>query len=263
MQDIDAQLRSVADQVAGLLEPGHDQDELQADILKRSDHATALLVRVGDHRGFLKLFADTDAAKAAFGREKQALDLLHGTHVPRLLMVGDDARAVLTVFIEGRPLGDLLTASNLMQRAEQIGQLFGTLASRAPAQTETADWAAYLGRYETGLSNRLLAQQRPVLEQNKIKRLHLAQNDAALSNFIQGKDKRLYLVDFENARMKPEGWDLAMAARALFGRFPDQLNVISNSLLRGYRLAAKDCGLADNFDQVINVLVVAMIASEG
>lgn len=262
MQDIEAQLRSIADQVAGILDPGHDQGELQAEILKRSDHAVSLLVKVGEARGFLKMFADSDVAKAAFGRERQALDLLHGPHVPRLLLVADPVRAVLTGFVDGRPLGDLLTDSNLMQRAEQIGQLFGAIANRAPVQAGGDNWALYLDRFETGLSARLLDQQRPVLEQSTIAGLHLAQNDAALSNFIQGKDKRLYLVDFENSRMKPEGWDLAMAARVLFGRFPDQLNVISNSLLRGYRLAAKDCGLADDFDSVINILVTAMILPE-
>lgn len=258
-QDIEARLRRIGDQVAGVLAPGHDSAELEADILKQSDLATALRVKVGDRRGFLKLFADSDAALAGFGRECKALDLLHGPGVPRLLLVAEGPRALLTVFVGGRPLAEFLTASNLMQKAEQIGQLFGAIANRAPVQAGGGDWAGYIARFETGLSAGLIAQQHQILEQSAIARLHLAQNDAALANFIQGRDKRLYLVDFENARMKPEGWDLVMAARVLFGRFPDHLPVISNSLLRGYRLAAKDCGLADSFDQVINVLVAAMI----
>ncbi len=255
--EIEKQLGAIGDIIAGVLVPGHQESELGVELLKSSDVATAMKVQIGEKAAFAKLFNGDDTAMAAFVRERRALELLNATQVPRLLFVAEPQRLIVTSYIEGTALNEVLTADNLMLTAEHMGQWFGAVSNTAPAEPQSGSWAEYLLNYQEGFNPEVLEQQRPILEQTQINRLTLAHNDNALSNFILGQDKRLYAVDFEDSRMKPEGWDLVTTASALFRRFPEEVPTISNALLRGYRLSAKDCSLIEAFDQLISVLVVA------
>jgi len=163
----------------------------------------------------------------------------------------------LTGFIDGTSMSDSLTAQTLAQMAEFLGQWFGRLANNAPRGTISENWFDYLSQYETGFDRDTLSSQKSLLEAIHPSHTALAHNDNALGNFILAKDKKLYGVDFEDTQTKPEGWDLIAAARALFLRFPDQLQSISSSLCRGYKLTCQDNQLDKQFDQVINAAVVA------
>lgn len=259
---IKEKLEKLAGVIAPVLKLGHPESEFQADIIKISDVATGVKITLGDRVGFLKLFADGDDAQAAFDRERRALDILHGGQVPRLLLIAEAERAILTEYIKGQPLADTLHAENVIQTAEHLGQWFGRLSNHAPTEKADETWAVYLKGYSDGFDQEVLKQQTPILDQSTISRRVLSHNDNALGNFILGADKRLYAVDFEDCRMKPEGWDLVTAGRALFGQAPEQLDLIAGSLLRGYQLTAKECALAGNFDQVISVLAVAMVTAK-
>jgi len=138
-----------------------------------------------------------------------------------------------------------------------MGQWFGRLSNLSPSLEYEGNWADYLAQYSSGFEADILAHQRPILEQSNIGWIVLSHNDNILGNFILGDDKRLYAVDFADSRMKPEGWDLITAARAMFGQKPDALATISGSLLRGYQLTSRNCALADNFDQVISTSAFA------
>ena len=259
--EIKARLAGIGDLLARVLNPDHTEDRLDIAVIKQSDNAVSVQVTLGDQTGFLKLFQMDDAAGKAFARERKALDLLAGQNIPQLLLVAEAERAILTRFIDGTPFQDVLSQDNLIQSAEHLGQWFGRLSNAAPQQALETTWGAYIAQYETGFDRSVLDQQQAFLNRAKIGISCLSHNDNVLSNFILGRDKRLYAVDFENTRMKPEGWDLITAARAIFGRFPDQLQVASQSLLRGYRLTSKTCTLAEDFDQVINALALAMALS--
>ncbi len=256
-QEIKQKLAGLSDHIANALDPDHGETAFTLETIKTSDRSTSTKVMLGDKTGFLKLFGDSDAAMAAFARERRALDILHSEPVPKLLFVAEKERAILTRFINGTPLLEKLSPETLNQTAEHLGQWFGRLANHAPAEDMDTNWGDYLAKYPTGFAVEILEHQHPILNQSKISRASLSHNDNALGNFILGADKRLYAVDFEDSQMKPEGWDLVTSARALFGQMPDQLPVISGSLLRGYQLTAKECGLADNFDQVISAIAVA------
>jgi tRNA A-37 threonylcarbamoyl transferase component Bud32 len=255
--DIKEILTGMGDVIAHVLDPEHEQDDLVVESIKQSDSSTTLKAKLGGKIGFLKLFEQDAAGKDAFARERKALELLIGEQVPRLLFVAEVEQVIMTSFIDGKPLLDTLKPENIGQTAEHMGQWFGRLSNKTPHVAHEGNWAGYLDQYSSGFETDVLEQQRPILEQTRINRLLLAHNDNALANFILGPDKRLYGVDFEDSRMKPEGWDLATAARSLFGQMPDALPMISGSLLRGYQLAAKDSTLPDNFDQVISAIAIA------
>jgi tRNA A-37 threonylcarbamoyl transferase component Bud32 len=256
-QEIKQKLAGLGDMIARALNPDHGEAAFTLKTIKTSDRSTSAKVMLGDRAGFLKLFGDGDAAASAFARERKALELLHEEHVPKLLFVAEKERAILTRFINGTPLLEKLSPETLNQTAEHLGQWFGRLANRAPVQEMDTNWGDYLAKYPAGFAVEILEHQHPILSQSKISRASLSHNDNALGNFILGADRRLYAVDFEDSQMKPEGWDLVTSARALFGQMPDQLPVIAGSLLRGYQLTAKECGLPDNFDQVISAITVA------
>lgn len=241
-----------------MLAPGADEPEFQADILKTSGNAASFKIVLGENAGVLKLFDAGEPAKAAFERERKALDLFHGDQVPRLLFVAEAERAILTEFIKGTSFPDVVSEENLGQRAEFLGQWFGRMSNLAPSAAGQGSWATYLDQYKDGFDAGILHQQRPALEKTPVSKLLLSHNDNSLRNFILGNDKRLYAVDFEDCQMKPEGWDLVTAVRSLFGKFPGELELISASLLWGYQLGATNCGLPDSFDQVLKTLALAV-----
>jgi tRNA A-37 threonylcarbamoyl transferase component Bud32 len=255
--EIKETLTAIGDVIAHVLNPDHQQEDLVVESIKQSDSSTTLKAKLGDKIGFLKLFERGAVGKDAFARERKALELMIGEQVPRLLFVAEVEQVIMTSFIDGKPLLNTLKPENIGQTAEHMGQWFGRLSNKTPQVVHEGNWADYLNQYKSGFDGDILDQQRPILEQTRISRLQLSHNDNALANFILGKDKRLYGVDFEDSRMKPEGWDLVTAARSLFGQMPGDLPLIAGSLLRGYQLAAKDSALPENFDQVISATAFA------
>jgi hypothetical protein len=164
--------------------------------------------------------------------------------------------------IRGQPMREILKDHNVGQMAEFLGQWFGRLSTHAPSEAADGTWWAYLSHYAGQLDSTVLATGKDVLQATRIRRNLLAHNDNALTNFIRGRDKRLYGIDFESCRMKPEGWDLIRAADAMFRRYPDALQIISTSLLRGYRMTAGNSDLPDHFDAVIAMVVTAGVLAD-
>jgi tRNA A-37 threonylcarbamoyl transferase component Bud32 len=258
--EIQKKLSNIGDILARILDPSHVQTDLVLEVIKRSEISTSIKAKLGDTVGFLKLFHEGENATDAFDRERRALELLMGEQVPKLLFVAEAEHVIMTSFIKGKSVLGTLSSNNVNQVSEHMGQWFGRLANKAPKTNYEGDWASYMDLYSSGFETDILDNQRPILEQSRIANLTLSHNDNALGNFIMGADKRLYAVDFEDSRMKPEGWDLITAGRALFGQMPRELPIISGSLLRGYQLTAKDCNLPDNFDQVISAVAFANAA---
>ncbi len=86
----------------------------------------------------------------------------------------------------------------------------------------------------------------------------LTQSDAAFSNFVIGTDDRLYGVDFEEIRQKPEGWGLLLMARALADLSLGNIYEMAEMLYRGYRMTQPDSKLPREFASVIALVGLAM-----
>lgn len=253
-------LTRLADTLSGVLAPDFTKDVFRAEEIKQSATARVMLLKLGDIRAVAKIFAGSEAGRAAFGRERRVLEGLPAGLAPRLRFVSEPDRVLVSDFVAGSALGAGLNGDNLMQRAEFLGQWFGRLAGAVPSEETETDWNAYLARYRHGFNPDILAQQAAALKRVPIARLTLAHNDNALSNFILGADKRLYGVDFEDARLKPEGWDLITAATALLRRLPEELQTIASALSRGYGMGAPEAALPDGFEAVIGRVALAQLA---
>ncbi len=254
-QALEHRITQIADVLAEVLAPGQDPAALGVEVLKTTDVAATVRLTAGERTGIAKLFNET--AAEAFHRERKALEGFQKGLVPRLLFVSETDRLILMSEIRGKPLSDGLTAETLVQRAEFLGQWFGRIANVAPTEARPDTWYTYLKQYDTGIDQSVVDAQKTVLSQQPVNLFILSHNDNSLANFVIGKDRRLYGLDFADARMKPEGWDLVMAARAFFTRFPGDLPTIANSLIRDYALTRNGRRFEPQFDAVIATVVTA------
>ncbi len=247
------------DAIAHVMDPGHAEQALLVEELKSSDISTALRLSLGGRTAFAKVFADNRRATAAFERERKALAGLSGLNIPELLLVAETQRLLVTTFIAGKPVSETLNADNLLLMAEHVGQWLGLMSNAAPSEPGKGSWADYLENVQDGINQDIVALEGPALCACAVGKFLLAHNDNALGNFITGTDKKLYAVDFEDCRMKPEGWDLITAARAFAIRFPSEIRDITSTLLRGYNLTARNSGLSETFDGIMNILIIAFL----
>lgn len=248
-----------AEVIAQVLAPGHAEATLSVECLKTSPTSSSYRVSVGEKHGLVKIFRTSESAQAAFDRERRALEGFQNLSVPKMLLVSERDLLITAEYLQGRTLTDLVSEQNVIQMAEFLGQWFGRLANISPTEASNLSWDSYLDGYEGSLSTEFLEGQRNILRKTRIRTVCLNHNDNALENFLVAKDKKLYGLDFEDCRMKPLGWDLVTGTRAFFVRFPDKLQTISNSLLRGFRLTGPKDALPDEFDQIINTIVVSNI----
>ena len=242
--------------------PKGKEQHLEYNVLKSSRNSAVLKISVGRTTAVGKLFSDTKPARKMFRRERRALDVLNGAQIPKLKLVAEKDLFVLSEFIEGRPLTDVLSENSLPRTAEHVGQWLGNLESAAPHKDSDDNWYGYLKNYEKGLNFEALDKQRALLKNSPVGRLTLAHNDNAMSNYILGTDKRLYGIDFESAQMKPVGWDLITATLAMMRKFPNAISDIINAKMRGYNLTAPNSVLPKDFEQIISVVSVSHLVSD-
>ena len=252
-------LTYAGDAIAHVMDPNHAAETLLVAELKSSEISTSLHMTLGGQSAFAKVFAENEKAEAAFDRERHALEGLSGLNIPKLLLVAKKQRLLVTSFVPGKPLSETLNRTNLPRTAEFVGQWLGTMSNIVPSHASDDTWADYLAKLDGALNQDILGLENRKFGDVAIGRTLLARNDNALGNFIIGTDKKLYAVDFEACRMKPEGWDLITAARAFAGRFPAEIPAITSALFRGYKLTARNTGLVETFDGLMNILVVALV----
>ncbi|MCA8867395.1 MAG: phosphotransferase [Rhodobacteraceae bacterium] len=250
------QVEQVARQLAA-----KSPEDVKLTTVGEAANSVSLRAEANSRQVFIKLFRPGIVARQAYQREQTALAVFSGDLVPQILLADPETGFLITDFIQGRTLADSVTGQNLPQMAEFLGNWLGRLANLAPRLDHDGDWAGYLDRYESGFDKAVLADHAPFLSGQRIGQLVLARNDNALSNFVIAPDRRLYGVDFEFSRMKPEGWDLITAARAFLDMYPQEFDVIIASMLRGYHLTVMENGIGEAFENVIRVLVTANLLS--
>lgn len=256
-----AVISKLGGEISQILMPGHDKDALSILPLKTSKSSKTFKADLAGRAGIIKLFTPHKRKNDPFERERWALDLLHSEFVPKLLFVSVPDRLIMTDFIDGQTLAEIIKSHNMLRNAEHLGQWFGKLSNISPRKPSGENWQSYLQKYDTGFDTQVLQGGDVILQSTPITRMLVAHNDNDLSNFILGTDKKLYGVDFETSRFKPEGWDMITASRFMFRKFPDHLDIIVDAMCRGYNMTAIDSTLPECFDAVIKVVAVANIAT--
>ncbi len=250
-------LRRHAAAIARAMAQDGDGGDLHIEMLKCGQTSTVLKVDHGARSAIAKVFGPDRMAWDAYVRERGALDWLPADMVPGLLLVAEAQRLLLMSFIDGDSLDVVLNGDTLIRHAEFLGQWFGRLSDISPTRPAAGNWHDYVMNYDKGFDRQALGEYAPILRASAVGTLTLAHNDNAMDNFILGRDRRLYGVDFSQCRMKPLGWDLITAAQALFRRFPGDLPLIAGSLVRGYALGSRKDLPGPDFAEVVTLLVLA------
>lgn len=248
-------------QIANVVLPNHKAGRLKLIRKRASGVAVTFEAALEDAKAYVKIFAGSDHGLNAFNREQRALDGFHKLMVPKLLLVAEPERLLVTRFVAGRTLDKVVTSDNLPNTVEQLGKWLGILSNSAPRRPSESNWTHYLENYERGFEDAVLEERSEILDKAQISYYAICHNDNALSNYILDENDVLYGIDFEDSRFKPEGWDLITAALAFFRRFPAELPKISATLLNGYLITAEDSSLNMDFGQVISVVAIARAVS--
>lgn len=245
--------------ISRTMAPDHDQSKLRVEVIKQTAISASCILRLGPQKAFAKVFnKNSEAARLAFAREHKALAVFGGKKMcPTLLMVAEPECLVMSEYVEGLPITHKLELGNLATRAERIGQWIGNMVNTAPKIEKNGDWADYLQNYNTSFHRGILETASAYLGSVTYSSMTLAKNDNALSNFIFGADKRVYGLDFEHSMFKPAGWDLAMATQAFFVKFPEDMQLISAAILKGYQLVIEKNELPADFDHLMNVVALS------
>lgn len=227
--------------------PGMDALPAEAgvEVLSRRDGRMVLQLAAGGQAWVVKAF-DPAAAESALAhqRERSVLRALAGTGLsPRLHAYSRAELWLLTDRIDGAPLVTWLDGRRRAQAARLLGRWLAAFAGQLEAQgrDEPADWDSYLAA--SGVAA-------PGFADFPISRRVIARNDAALGNFIVEAEGRLVGLDYEAAALKPLGWDVLLAARRLWRRFPAEGPALADALVEGWGVGT-DTLTQDDFARLV------------
>ncbi len=208
---------------------------IPVETLRRRADAAVMVFRLGDRSVVVKAFDPARAATAApFERELACLLRLERSGLaPRLRGFDRKNRFVLMDEVEGCPLDHALAPATLPAIARRLGTWYARFARAQAAAEHHADWQTYLARYP-GLLDPEAPEDHAFLADLPVASLKIARNDAHLGNFLARPGGSLVGLDYEAASLKPQGWDLLLAARDLARRAPPRAAEIVDALLEGW-----------------------------
>jgi len=200
-------------------------------------------------KAIVKAFDDRSAeARNACEREAYALHKMRDTGlVPQLYSFAPEDAFILTEFVEGASLNDVLNASNLLEMSWKIGHWLACYITHQPVRDLDMDWFTYMAQYKGVVTDKVRASAQEQFGTNQIAAFALAKNDLAPENFIMRDDGTLIGIDFERSRFKPIGWDVIAAAWVLIKRYPGQEHHFVPALISGWT-EAKAAQAPDDFE---------------
>ncbi|MEQ9261453.1 MAG: hypothetical protein RIG84_20385 [Roseovarius sp.] len=210
---------------------------LHFDLVKQGPRALSLRVRLENHSIFLKIFdGSAPDLQDAYLRERNSLLCYsHTGLVPRLLGFDDGARFVATEYEAAPTLSRLAETVPPAELGRRLGTWIAKLNAAAPARPATGNWLGYLRKYGDRLAISDVPGLEEALSRVPLCGLSLSRGDPALHNYIAGPGDRLLGVDFEEARLRPHGWDFMMATHALMVRYGREAQ--SRPALEAFRAA--------------------------
>lgn len=253
-------LAGCARDVAGAISPGVSESTLETTLIKNGNWALSLKAKVGDRIAFLKVFDDSDFAGQAYERERSVLQEMQKTRlVPQLMAFSDLRRFLLMRFERGLTATDPKSGLTSEDLAFRIGTWTAHFDSQAPSQPTSGNWYSYLIKFGDQLSIKRIKGARDVLSAIPLCGLVLARNDAALHNFMLRRHDGLVGCDFEQATLRPRGWDYMMTYQALLQRFPESSDATLAAFSDGFSRFHRGALIMDELNNVARILFCAQV----
>lgn len=250
--------------IAQSISNGRAASELNFSLVKESANALSLKVCCGNSVAFLKLFDEGPQGAMPFEREKVALCAFRQTGlVPKIIGFNVPHRFLLVEWVDSPQSSKTLFGYRPETLARKLGQWLARFDSSAPWQAECGNWFGYFSRFGQGVDLSQLKSMRATLSQIPLYGRSLARGDAALHNFVMDEKRRLLGCDFENAMMRPRGWDYIQMHNALIQRFPDDAASVISGLSDGFSANHKGALMVDELNRIARYLFCARATLSG
>lgn len=254
--------------VRARIEGGHDQlyqalgcpqdaEALEFRLLKRGSRAFSLECRAGTTSALLKIFCGPDAG-AAYAREKMSLMVMAPTGlVPGVLAVSDQRHFLLEHWHNPVAWPETSQRAPAVAAARRIGDWIARFDARAPAGNRCGNWFEYLTKCGGDIDLGQVPCARDILCDIPLCGTVLSRNDGALHNFLETPTGDLVGCDFENARMKPRGWDYIQGYISLIERYPEAAQQVIQAYAEGFSRAHRGALLVNELNDVARILFCA------
>ncbi len=236
--------------------------ELTFELVKEGPRAVSVTVGTGLRQAHLKFYDGPDASDR-HGRERDVLLALRGSGLVAPLILFSDPMALLVTEVMGPPL----SAAHLSDWGPQnFGRALGTWLARydmrAPSREGGGNWHTHIRQHCPGLQVDRLPDVADVLKQVPVCGMVVAQNDAALGNFVIDDLDGLWRVDFEAAGLRPRGWDYVFMRHAVQMRHPKEAAAILDAMSVAFARAHRGALLVEELDAV-SVALFCLTAVRG
>jgi len=213
-------------------------DNFEATPYVHSYERIVLKMEAGEKATIIKAFnPEHPSAMQAHYREAAVLANVNRRKlVPDILHHSSSGKWIMSVFIEGAQLEDLINADTVVAYARDLGEWYARYTDILDLQAseETSTWLAYLGNYEVIRDTGLKPSEESFLASLPIRRRLVAKNDANLCNFLVTDRAELLGIDFEKAALKPYGYDILSTARILVQLYPHLMLDITGAIVDGF-----------------------------
>ena len=230
--------RHGASLVAALFPGGDAPEDFAVKMLVHNHERMVMKVEFAGQRALLKAFnGGHSGAVLACYREIAVLANLDGTDlIPPLLAFSQSENWIMSGFVDGPELDDVITPDNAVDHARALGAWYARYTDLMDVQPPeiSSDWLSYLNQYEAIKRVGLSDAQQDFLRGLPIKKRLIAKNDSFLGNFLVDQEGALMGVDFEKAELKPYGFDLLVTSRILVRGFPHLMVELTDALVEGW-----------------------------
>lgn len=253
-------LESLGSVIAGVLAPGVQTKTLDVYPVKTSATKICYRVRVARSTGFLKLFdGDGPASTRAYERERDTLIAMSPSKlVPRLRAYSDPHKWLLMEDVSGVQ-SDIAAAYPAVVLARMIGAWIAAFETNAPCQSATGNWFNYLRKLGLGRHLDQIDDASSILSDIPLCGLVLSRNDPALHNYLLRKNGRLLGCDFENATLRPRGWEYITTWQALMRRYPENVAEVTKSFSEGFGREHRGALIVNELNSIARILFCAQL----
>lgn len=230
--------RHGASLVAALFLGGDAPEDFAVKMLVHNHERMVMKVEFAGQRALLKAFnGGHSGGVLACYREIAVLANLDGTDlIPPLLAFSQSENWIMSGFVDGPELDDVITPDNAVDHARALGAWYARYTDLMDVEAPeiSSDWLSYLNQYEAIKRVGLSVAQQDFLRGLPIKKRLIAKTDSFLGNFLVDQEGALMGVDFEKAELKPYGFDLLVTSRILVRGFPHLMVELTGALVEGW-----------------------------
>lgn len=209
---------------------------VKTSIIVEHQRATTFSLDVDGKKVVTKVFDKADEnARNSTEREVFALTKLADTGLaPALVAFSQEDAFVVSEFVQGKALADVLDKTNLTEMCHTWGRWLAQYIEPQPTREVDTDWYSYLSLYRGVITDDVRDDAKALLGGMKIDTFALSKHDMAPENFIVKEDGTFVGIDYERSRFKPVAWDIVAAAWVLIKRFEGREDDFIPALIEGW-----------------------------